>query len=125
MVLFSICFLPLTIVYYYVSPSQDHLELNVKVENKGESAAKIVRLWINDDPVPLDYTVQPMSGQNDLGTYPVSPVEGSSYFVTVTTDMGNSVAFDTPLTWVDEFTGWETDVFFGERPRLIPPGTGV
>lgn len=98
-------------IYLYVSPSQDPPELNVKVENKGESAAKIVRLWINDDPVPLDYTVQPMSGQNDLGAYPVAPVEGSSYFVTVTTDTGNSVAFDTPLTWVDEFTGWETDVF--------------
>lgn len=98
-------------IYLYVSPSEDPPELSLKVENKGEYAAKIVRLWINDDPIPLDHTVQPMSGQNDLGTYPISPVDGSSYFVTVTTDRGNSVAFDMPLTWVDEFTGWETDVF--------------
>ena len=96
-------------LYVYVYTKEDPRSLTVKVQNKGELSVRIVRLWINDDPIPLDYPVQPMSDREELYPYLV-PEESSSYYITVTTDRGNSIAYDTPLKWV-YLEGWEADVF--------------
>ena len=82
--------------------------LIIKAQNKGELSVNIDRLWINDDPIPLNYPIQPMSDIEEIYTYPVSE-EAKSYYVTVTTDRGKSVAFDTPLNW-EMGMGWESDI---------------
>lgn len=99
-------------VYIYVFPlgGVNSTDLKVTAKNKGEIVTKIVRLWINDDYYPLNKTLKPMSEIQDLGIYPISPQNGSSYFITVTTDRGRVVGFDTPLTWVDDMIGWDTDI---------------
>jgi hypothetical protein len=96
-------------LYLYVYPETPTLPvLIVKVQNRGELAIRVVRLWVNDDPTELDVAVPPMSGVVDLKIISlVSPPPGSSYFITATTDRGNVVAFDTPLTWQGY---WQTDV---------------
>ncbi|MBA7661437.1 hypothetical protein ES703_69454 [subsurface metagenome] len=49
-----------------------------------------------------------MSEIEEIYTYPVSE-DDDSYYVTVTTDRGKSVAFDTPLNW-EMGMGWESDI---------------
>ena len=95
-------------VYTIDKIGEDPPYLIIKVQNKGVLSVRIVRLWVNDDSIPIDYTIQPMSEIEELGTYPVSELK-DSYYITVTTDRGNSVAFDTPLNW-DPLEGWDSDI---------------
>jgi len=97
-------------LYLYVYPqTPPSTGLIVKAQNRGELAIRVVRLWVNDDPTEPDVVVPPMSGVVDLEIISLgSPPAGSSYFITATTDRGNVVAFDTPLTWQD--SGWQTDI---------------
>ena len=96
-------------LYMYIYTDDDPRSLIVKVQNKGELSVRIVRLWVNDEPIDLDYIVQSMSDIEVIHTYPV-PDETSSYYVKVTTDRGNSVAFDTPLVWDSGMMGWESEL---------------
>lgn len=99
-------------LYIYVFPSGGATspDLKVTAQNKGELSLRVVRLWINDDIYELDSAMQPMSGTQDLGTFTISPQNDDSFYFMATTDRGNVVAFDTPLTWKDQM-GWETDIF--------------
>lgn len=101
-------------IYVYVYPvgGLTSPDLKVTAQNKGELITRIVRLWINDDPYELNIALQPMSTAQDLGTYPLSPTDDESFFVIVTTDRGNTVGFDTQLTWVDDLSGWTTEEVF-------------
>lgn len=96
-------------LYVYVYPvGVLSTNLKISVQNKGATSVKITRLWINDDLTDVDFNVEPMSGTQLLGTYLLTPEEGSEYIITVTTDRGRNVAFDTQLTWQDEYAGWTT-----------------
>lgn len=95
-------------VYTVDQIGEDPPYLIIKVQNKGELSVKIVRLWINNNPIPLNYDIQPMSEKEEIYTYPASE-ETDSYYVTVTTDRGKSVAFDTPLNW-EMGMGWDSDI---------------
>jgi len=95
-------------LYVYIYTVADPRSLIVKVQNKGELSVRIVRLWVNDEPLDLDYIVPPMSDIEEIHTYPI-PEETDSYYIKVTTDRGNSVAFDTPLVW-DYGMGWTSEI---------------
>lgn len=95
-------------VYTVDAIEPDPPYLIIKAQNRGELSVKIVRLWINDDVIPLDYDIPPMSDIEEICTYPVSEVD-DSYYVTLTTDRGKSVGFDTPLNW-EMGMGWESDI---------------
>jgi len=97
-------------LYVYVQTVKDPPKLIIKVQNKGALSVNIVRLWINDEYIPIEYNVQPMSDIESIYSYQVQvPEEDSSYYIVVTTDRGNSVAFDTYLNWNLEM-GWDSDV---------------
>jgi len=100
-------------LYVYVQTvdtAEDPHTLIIKVQNKGAISVNIVRLWINDESIELDYNVQPMSDIETIYSYQVQvPEEDSSYYIVVTTDRGNSVAFDTYLNW-DFDLGWDSDI---------------
>lgn len=98
-------------LYVYVQTvdtAEDPRTLIIKVQNKGALSVNIVRLWINDESIPIEYNIQPMSGIEEIFSYPV-PEEDGSYYIVVTTNRGNSVAFDTYLNW-DFDLGWDSDV---------------
>ena len=110
-------------LYIYVSPTSILTkELKVEVQNRGVLSVKVVSLWVNDDYTPLDYTVQPMSGKMHLYTTKVvDPQVDESYFIMVTTDRGNMIAFDTPITWTPE--GWKSDIYSINVLISYLPGT--
>lgn len=101
-------------IYIYVYPvgGVTSPDLKVTALNKGELVARVVRLWINDDPHDLNIALQPMSAAQDLGTYSLTPTDDESFFITVTTDRGMVVGFDTSIIWVDDISGWTTGEVF-------------
>jgi len=102
-------------IYVYAHPPIDQpSQLTVKVYNRGDRAVRIVRLWISertsidDEPIQIDFVVDSMS-EVTLGTYIVSPEEGESYNIKVTTERGNIFASDSsPLRY--EGGSWEVDL---------------
>jgi archaellum component FlaF (FlaF/FlaG flagellin family) len=75
-------------VYVFPTEGESSDNLTVKVYNRCELAVKIVRIWINDDFVSTDDVVQSMT-ELELGSYNVTPQEGSEYDIIVTTERGN------------------------------------
>ena len=61
-------------LYVYVQTVVDPRKLIIKVQNKGALSVKIVRLWINDESIPLEYNIKPMSGIEEIYSYPVMRV---------------------------------------------------
>jgi len=97
-------------LYVYVQTVKEPPKLIIKVQNKGALSVNIVRLWINDDSFPIDYNVQPMSSIETIYSYTLQvPEDDDSYYIVVTTDRGNSIAFDTYLNW-DFDLGWGSDI---------------
>lgn len=75
-------------VYVFPTEGESSENLTVKVYNRCELAVKIVRIWINDAFVSTDTVVQSMT-ELELGSYNVTPQEGSEYDIIVTTERGN------------------------------------
>jgi len=86
-------------LYIYVFPmgGATSTDLKVTAQNKGGNPVKVVRFWINDEITELDVDLEPMSGVQELGTFPLSPQPGDSFHFMATTDRGNIVPFDTPF----------------------------
>lgn len=96
-------------LYVYVYPQADPPGLTVKAQNRGRLSVRVVSLWVNDEHFELNNMISPMNGLQELCTVELNPSIDNSYFIMVTTDKGNMIAFDTPITWGLE--GWETDIF--------------
>ncbi len=101
-------------IYIYIYPDGEVTTTSLKVtaQNKGELATRIVRLWINDDSYELNVDLQPMGTVQELGIYPLTPIDDESFFITVTTDRGSITGFDTQMIWIDALSGWTTGEVF-------------
>jgi len=88
-------------VYVFPTPDSppDQPSLTVRVDNRGELLVRVVRIWVNDQPLDVDCAVQGMS-QKGLEPFDVS-TEPGSYIIKVTTDRGNVFASDSgPITYL-------------------------
>lgn len=117
-------------LFVYVQTLDNPPSIIVKVQNKGVLGVKIVRLWINNEWVDMEYVVPPMSDVEEIYTYPVA-VEDGSYSIVITTDTGQSVAFEAFL-YFDMEMGWEGDILlinvlinslYGNMFRVVVTGT--
>ena len=75
-------------VSFYVYPDTND-DLVVVVQNNSPMGAKVVRVWINDDPNPESTELDPMEGGIELGPYDVPLDEGATYNFRITTERGN------------------------------------
>jgi len=75
-------------VSFYVYPDTSD-DLLVVVQNNSPMEAKVVRVWINDDPNPESTELDPMEGGIELGPYDVPLDEGATYNFRITTERGN------------------------------------
>ena len=90
-------------VYVFPIPDSppDQPRLTVRVDNRGELLVRVVRVWVNDQPWPVDCAVQGMS-QIDLEPFEV-PDDPESYIIKVTTDRGGAFASDSgPITYLGD-----------------------
>ena len=96
-------------LYVYVFPTiESPDELTLRVENRGNSVVKIVQIWINDSPHPLEnFVVQPMSWKDSKLDYLIADID-TNYFIKVTTERGNifseysgSLYYNTEEEWED------------------------
>jgi archaellum component FlaF (FlaF/FlaG flagellin family) len=72
-------------------PSQTSPDLYIKVTNTGALPVEIMRVWINDDSYSRYAQVASQNSQV-LEKITITPLEGKTYTVTVTTKRGNSFA---------------------------------
>jgi len=72
--------------YSYPDTSDD---LVVVVQNNSPMGAKVVRVWINDDPNTVSTVLNPMEGGVEIGPYNVTLEEGATYNLRITTERGN------------------------------------
>lgn len=75
-------------VSFYVYPDEND-DLVVVVQNNSPMGAKVVRVWINDDPYPESTELDPMAGGIELGSHGVPLDEGAIYNFRITTERGN------------------------------------
>ncbi len=75
-------------LYVYPTAYTDD-NLTMKIYNRGVLASTIIRIWINDDNYNFDTVVQPNS-QAVLGSYNVTPQNGDTFDVKITTERGCS-----------------------------------
>lgn len=88
-------------VYFYVVPSfegEDEARepsLTLTVNNRGDHAVKIIRVWINDTLEIVDCIMPPISDA-DLGPFidlvVPDPLKPTSYQIVVVTDRGNIIS---------------------------------
>ena len=71
----------------------DQPSLTVRIDNRGALLVRVVRAWINDQPIPVDCAVQGMS-QEDLDPLAVEAEPDDTFAIKVTTDRGNEFASD-------------------------------
>jgi len=76
-------------LHVYVFPTSGSSDLTLRVVNRGDFAAKIVKTWINDASYPEDFIVPPMGVHNKILENYFTPVPNEFYFIKVTTDKGN------------------------------------
>ena len=75
--------------------------LTVRVDNRGELLVRVVRIWINDNPIESDSPVQAMS-TTDLDPFDISS-DPDSHSIKVTTDRGNEFASDSgPIRYLGD-----------------------
>jgi len=73
---------------FYVYPDTSDA-LVVVVQNNSPMGAKVVRVWINDDPKPASTVLGPMEGGVEIGPYDVALDIGATYHLRITTERGN------------------------------------
>ena len=73
---------------FYVYPDESD-DLVVVVQNNSPMGAKVVRVWINDEPSSASAVLDPMEGGVEIGPYSVALEEGAIYNVRITSDRGN------------------------------------
>jgi hypothetical protein len=93
----------------FVYPTGDSApdNLTMKVYNRGVLASNIIRIWINDDNKSVDVVVQPNS-EAVIGSYNVTPQDGDTFDVTMTTARGRSFECVTgTISFVDGY--WDVE----------------
>ena len=73
---------------FYVYPDASD-DLVVVVQNKCPMGAKVVRVWINDDPNSVSTVLDPMEGGVEIGPYDVVLEEGAIFNCRITSERGN------------------------------------
>ena len=102
-------------VHVYAFPatgsSPENPSLTLIVENRGNLAIKIVKIWINDDTHSLeDFVVEPMSWiPTDLDYYTFVPT--INYFIKITTDRGNMFSSDSGSIFCKSDGSWDGGLF--------------
>ena len=100
-------------IHVYVFPTPDYTppsglsSLTVRVENRGELLVRVVRVWVNDNPIESDSSVQAMS-RIDMDPFDFLAEPDSSYSIKVTTDRGNEFASDSGTIKYLGGGEWET-----------------
>ncbi len=103
-------------VYFYVSPSfeGDDPSLTLYVNNRGEYAVKIMRVWINDTLEDVNCIIPPISNI-DLGPFTDLKVpdtsKPTSYQIMVVTDRGNIISSISGNPIYDSTDGWTMNYF--------------
>ena len=73
----------------YIYPNSENTsEIKAYVENKGDVSVDLVRFWINDNYHTLNTHLTSMAN-TELGTFPVTLLDGSYYSFKVVTRRGN------------------------------------
>ncbi len=103
-------------IYFHLETEiGDEPIITLKINNRGEFAVKMTRVWINDEPRPVDYFLPPISeNEFEIGDL-IDPesTESVSFSIIMATDNGNifSPYSGTP-TYNPELGGsWEHDYY--------------
>ena len=106
-------------VEVYPIPSLTEDTMNITLINVCEYPVEIVRLRINSTIIDVSTTISTL-GTEEIGPYPLSPANGSSYDIRVTTARGNvfasevGVLYYTDGEWESEILGFR--LIFPSRP---------
>lgn len=96
-------------LYLYVYPKTlTSPVLIVEVQNKGELAIRVLRLWVNDDSTKLDVSVPPMSTK-EIGSVEVS--NKGKLYIKLATDRGNIFPSISGILTYDPYKGWQIDSY--------------
>jgi len=94
----------------YVCPEGESSPyVDVTIVNKGEVLAHVVKIWINDEEIPVDVNVPTMS-EEELEPFELEMVEGAEYDIRATTDRGNVFLPENGVLRYEE-GGWEMETF--------------
>ena len=105
--------------YAYPSSVSDPGWLNVTVNNVFELEVKLTRLWINNDIVPVNVSVDSMRSV-DVGSFEIDAQDGSAYKAMIVTERGNKYVSETGTLhfnngeWESETLGF--NLIFPSRP---------
>ena len=107
----------------YPIPDLAATHFNVTILNTCETSIDIVRVWINDTLTDVTATVNALSHEQ-IGPFPITVVNGSSFDVRVTTGRGNVYTAETGILYY-QAGGWVTETL-GIR-LILPsrPGKGA
>lgn len=103
----------------YPIPDLAATQVNVTIINTCEIAVEIVRVWINDTLTDVTAKVNAL-GTTQIGPFPITATDGSSFDIRVTTARGNVYAAETGILyyqdgeWVTETLGIQ--LIFPSRP---------
>jgi len=99
-------------LHVYVFPtSASSDDLTLRVENRGNSVVKIVQIWINDSPHPLDnFVVQPTIWIDTPLDYFTADLD-TNYFIMVTTERGNIFSEYSGSLYYNSEGDWEDGSF--------------
>jgi len=84
-------------------------EMYIRIDNKGEVAAKIVRIWFNDDYQTTDTVVKTKDNVN-MGPFPVSPKNNSFNKISLATERGNAFSSLTGSLYYSDGTWYTTQL---------------
>ena len=106
-------------VEVYPIPSLTENIMNITLINAGELPVEIVRLRINSTVVDVTTSISTL-GSVEIGPYPLTPTNGSSYDIRVTTARGNVFTSSVGMLFYDEGE-WMSEVLgfrliFPSRP---------
>ena len=102
-----------------ISPVQGSSTMNLKVENKGDLVAKIIRIWINEKDEDMNFLLNPNEAYPEE-TLTVSAAD--SYSVIVVTEKGNLFASDNSLTYDGGSIWTQEDIIYAIYVRIASAG---
>lgn len=106
-------------LYAYPNSVSDPGWLNVTVNNVCELEVTLIRLWINNESIPVNVNVDSMRSV-DVGSFNIDAQNGSSYSAMTVTERGNKYASETGILhfnngeWESETLGF--NLIFPSRP---------
>ncbi len=85
---------------YAFPVAEDSDDIKVRIVNKGVVPVSIVRVWINNDTFVQNVSVASQEVAT-LGPFTLSPSDGDTYAIKVTTDRGNTYASSSGTLYFD------------------------